>query len=201
MQIISDIEQGSAEWLQLRCGVVTASNFGAVKSTGQARKTYMMKLAAERLTGQIGDSFSSPAMEWGTQHEPQARANYELETFNDVNEVAFVQVNEWVGVSPDGLIGEDGLIEIKCPNTNTHIETVLSGKMPTKHKPQVQGQLWATGRKWCDFVSFDPRLSQNQLFIVRVERDDKYIEELEQAINKFVEELQAIINQFSKEAA
>lgn len=202
MEIIRGIEQGSQDWLNLRAGVVTASNFSAVISKGQMRKTYMMKLAAERLTGQLGDNFTNSAMEWGTEHEPQARANYEFETFNSVEEVTFVKVSDWVGVSPDGLIGDDGMLEIKCPNTNTHIETVIANKMPTKHKPQVQGQLWAAQRQWCDFVSFDPRLPTNQLFITRVERDEKYINELKQAIDTFVNELQEVVARFSnKEAA
>jgi len=200
MQVIN-CQQGSQEWLDLRLGKITASMFSAVISKGVTRKTYMVKLAAEKLTGISQDGFSNKAMEWGTEHEDMARANYELETFNDVNEVGFVQVNEWVGVSPDGLVGEDGLIEIKCPNSNTHIDTVLGGKMPTKHKPQVQGQLWATRRKWCDFVSFDPRMPSKQLFIVRVERDEEYIAMLKAEVEKFRSQLEDMVNQFQiKEA-
>ena len=202
MKIIENIEQGSPEWLQLRCGVVTASNFTAVLSKGTTRKTYLMKLVAERLTGEVPESFSNKAMQWGTDHEPMARANYELETGACVNEIAFIAVDDWVGVSPDGLIGDDGLIEIKCPNTTTHIETFLSNKMPTKHKPQVQGQLWASGRQWCDFVSYDPRLPGKELFISRVVRDDDYIAELEAGINKFVDEMKTIIEKINgKQAA
>jgi len=200
MQVIN-CQQGSQEWLDLRLGKITASMFSAVISKGATRKTYMVKLAAEKLTGISQDGFSNKAMEWGTEHEDMARANYELETFNDVNEVGFVQVNEWVGVSPDGLVGEDGLIEIKCPNSNTHIDTVLGGKMPTKHKPQVQGQLWATNRKWCDFVSFDPRMPSKQLFIVRVERDEEYIAMLKAEVEKFRSQLEDMVNHFQiKEA-
>lgn len=198
MEIIETIEQGTLEWLQLRCGMVTASNFGAVKSTGTTRHTYMMKLAAERITGEVGETFSNKAMEWGTANEPLARHAYEDDHFADVKEVAFIKVNDWVGVSPDGLVGDNGLIEIKCPNTNTHIETVLKGKMPTKHKPQVQGQLWASEREWCDFVSFDPRVPLNQLFVDRIYRDDTYIKALEEEINKFVDELQVIVHKFTK---
>lgn len=200
MQIIN-CEQGTKEWLDLRLGKVTASKFSDVISKGVGRKTYMLKLAAEYITGEQQEFFSNKAMEWGTEHEEQARANYELEKSLFVDEVGFVLVDDWVGVSPDGMIGDDGIIEIKCPNTNTHIETVLSGKMPTKHKPQVQGQLWATGRKWCDFVSFDPRVPTNQLFIVRVNRDDEYIATLEASIDKFVSELTSIINQFQPQKA
>ena len=202
MKIIENIEQGSPEWLQLRCGVVTASNFTAVLSKGTTRKTYLMKLVAERLTGEVPESFSNKATQWGTDHEPMARANYELETGACVNGIAFIAVDDWVGVSPDGLIGDDGLIEIKCPNTTTHIETFLSNKMPTKHKPQVQGQLWASGRQWCDFVSYDPRLPGKELFITRVVRDDDYIAEIEAAINKFVDEMKTIIEKINgKQAA
>lgn len=201
MQVIN-CEQGSQEWLDLRLGKATASRFSDVISKGVGRKTYMLKLAAEYLTRQSQDNFKSSAMEWGTEHESMARANYELETGMEVSEVGFIQVSDWVGVSPDGLVGDDGLIEIKCPNTNTHIETFLSGKMPTKHKPQVQGQLWATDRKWCDFVSFDPRLPRNQLFITRVNRDDEYIKTLVDGIDLFVSQLQDMVSQFTvKEAA
>lgn len=201
-EILKDLEQGSDAWLQARCGVITASNFSAVISKGATRKTYLMKMAAERITGEVGENFTNKAMEWGTAHEPQARANYELETFNDVEEVGFIVANDWVGVSPDGLIGDNGLLEIKCPNTNTHIETVLSNKMPAKHKPQVQGQLLVSKREWCDFVSYDPRVPNHKLFITRVSRDEKYIKELELAIDQFTNELQEIFYKFSnKEAA
>ena len=193
--ITLDCEQGSDEWFAARLGVVSASNFAKTLSSGTGRKTYMLQLAAESLTGVKADSYSNAAMEWGTANEPLARSAYEFETGSTVSEVGFCKLSDLIGASPDGLVSDDGLVEIKSPNTSTHIETVLSGKCPTKHKAQIQGQLWVTGRKWCDFVSFDPRVqSEKALFIVRVDRDDTYItDKLAPGVEAFVIELKAII--------
>ena len=196
MNIITDIEQGTEEWKQLRLGKVTASRLSDVLSNGRGnapsktRASYMLQLAAERLTGESEDSFSNKYMEWGNECEPQARSMYEFDSGNEVDEVAFVVHSDDFGVSPDGLVGEDGLLEIKCPKTTTQIERYLKGVFPVEYKAQVQGQLFATGRKWCDFVSFDPRISgEAQYFCIRVERDEAYIKDLELKINEFVIEL------------
>ena len=203
MEIITDIEQGSDEWLELRMGWLTASKFKDVISNGRGkapsktRQSYMYQLAAETLTGERGESFSSEYMEWGTKTEPQARAMYEFETGSEVSEVAFIKWNtiNKVGISPDGLIGDDGGIEIKCPKTTTQIDTFLSGKMPTIHNAQVQGSMWVTGRKWWDFVSFDPRIDGDAgYFCVRVERDEDYIKDLEDKCLAFEAELIQMIN-------
>lgn len=198
MQIIRDIEQGTDEWLNLRLAVITASKYKDVLAGGKGltRSAYMRQLAAEAITGMRTESFSNSAMEWGTEHEPQAKAMYELMQCEEVEEIAFIKHDEInTGVSPDGLIGDTGLIEIKCPNTTTQIETVLNGKMPTKHIPQVQGQLWVSEREWCDFVSFDPRINgKSSFFCVRVSRDDEYINKLESAVIKFDSELQEMID-------
>lgn len=198
MQIIRDIDQGTEAWLKLRLAVITASKYKDVLAGGKGltRSSYMRQLAAEAITGQRVESFTNSAMEWGTEHEPQAKAMYELMQCEEVEEVAFIKhdtIN--TGVSPDGLIGCAGLIEIKCPNTTTQIETFLSGKMPTGHIPQVQGQLWVSEREWCDFVSFDPRINgKSSFFCVRVHRDDEYINKLESAVIKFDSELQEMID-------
>ena len=198
MQIIRDIDQGTDEWLELRLGVVTASKFKDVLSGGKGitRLSYMRQLAAEALTGAPVDLFKSSAMEWGNETEPQAKAMYQLHTFNTVEEVAFIKHDSInVGVSPDGLICDNGLIEIKCPNTTTQIDTFLRGKMPTGHIPQVQGQLWVSEREWCDFVSFDPRINGKSSFcMTRIERDDKYIKDLETKVKQFNEELSEMID-------
>ena len=198
MEIIRDIEQGSDDWFALRYGWVTASRFKDVmaKGAGKTRKSYMYQLAAEALTDMRTDSFTSEYMEWGTETEPQARAMYELNSGNDVEEVSFIKLNDAVkvGCSPDGIIGEDGMIEIKCPKTTTQIETYLSGKMPNSHKAQVQGQLWVSGRKWTDFVSFDPRIEGDSGYMcVRIERDEDYIKEIEDACFLFAKELQEMV--------
>ena len=187
------MEQGSEEWLKIRCGKVTASHFSDVMSKGQGRKTYMLKLAAERATGVVQPSFKNEAMQWGNDQEPFARACYEQVTGNKVEQVGFVEHSDYVGVSPDGLVGSDGLVEIKCPNPSTHIGYIESGKLPAKYKAQVQGQMWACDRAWCDFVSYDPRNGDNGYFCVRVERDRKYIGELVAALDKFVDELKEIV--------
>jgi putative phage-type endonuclease len=199
MEIITNIEQGSEEWHAMRLGWITASRFKDVIAGGQGktRKAYMYQLAAEAITGEREESFSNQYMEWGTATEPQARSMYEFDSGNTVDKVTFVKLNKTneIGISPDGLIGEDGGIEIKCPKTTTQIETYLSGKMPTSHKAQVQGSLWVTGREWWDFVSFDPRIDGAAgFFLQRIYRDEDYIKELEKKCLDFEIELLATIN-------
>jgi len=196
MNIIRDIQQGSDEWLELRLGKITASRLADVMSKGRGnapsktKASYMLQLAAEKLTGKPEDSFSNKYMEWGNECEPQARSMYEFDSGNDVEEVAFVEHDEWFGVSPDGLVGDNGLLEIKCPKTTTQIERYLAGVFPPAYKAQVQGQLLATGREWCDFVSFDPRITgEASYFCVRVERDEDYLKELSAGILAFKDEL------------
>jgi len=200
MKIIRDIEQGCDEWLALRLGKVTASRFADVMSKGRGasvsktREAYMFQLAAEILTGAAEDSYSNKYMEWGNECEPQARAMYEFETGSDVDQVAFIELNEYIGVSPDGLIGDDGLIEIKCPKTTTQLQRFLSGDFPSTYKAQVQGQLWVSDRSWCDFVSFDPRINgKASYFQIRVERDESYINELYDGVTNFLSELHELI--------
>lgn len=194
-----EIKQGSAEWLALRAGKVTASRIADVMmaKTTAGYKNYMADLIVERLTGSKTESFTTSAMQWGVDNEPLARAEYEIKTGGFVDQVTFVEHPsiEMFGCSPDGLIGDDGLVEIKCPNTATHIDYVMADKPPAKYVPQMQCQLAVTGRKWCDFVSFDPRLPDGlQLFIVRLERDDEYIEKMEKAVKKFLDEVnQAVL--------
>jgi predicted phage-related endonuclease len=134
-------------------------------------------------------------MQWGIDNEPVARLQYSLASGNDVEETGFWLHDELeAGASPDGFIDDDGLLEIKCPNTATHIDTLIKRKLPYQYQAQVQGQMWVTGRKWCDFVSFDPRLPENaQMIIVRVKRDDIYIAELETEIKDFMEEVRDLV--------
>ena len=196
--IESTAEQGSAEWLAARLGVVTASNFAKVISKGVGRRAYMLQLAAERLSGLSQPFFRNTAMEWGTEHEQEARECYELFSDNTVIEKGLIYLDDskQIGASPDGLIGENGGIEIKCPNSTTHIEWVLSGKLPSKHKAQVQGCMWVTGRDWWDFATYDPRVN-NSLFIVRVTRDDEYVSKLSESCTAFLIELNAMTEKFN----
>jgi len=202
----TEIIQGSSEWFYQRLGKVTASRVADViakTKTGYStsRDNYMAQLVVERLTFTKTESYTNAAMQWGTDTEPFARAAYEATQGVMVEEVGFVRhpTIEWAGASPDGLVGDDGCIEIKCPNTLTMIETLLSQKVPGKYFTQMQFQLACTGRKWCDYVVFDPRMpAKAQLFVKRVDRDDTYIAEIEAEIVKFLAEVQSQVNQLNQ---
>lgn len=195
------MEQGTQEWFDVRLGQVTASRIKDVVSktkSGYAasRKNYMAQLLCERMTRERQESYTNAAMQWGTEQEPYARSAYEMHRDGMVEEVGYVlhPTIEGAGASPDGLVGEDGLLEIKCPNTATHIEYLLAQEVPAEYKPQMAWQMACTGRKWCDFVSYDPRMpTKHQFFCVRYERDDKYIAELEAEVVKFLSELEDTI--------
>lgn len=194
---MTEIEQGTDAWKALRCGKITASRVADViakTKTGYSasRENYMAQLVCERMTNSVAESFSNAAMAHGTEMEPIARAEYETKFDVMVDQVAFVDhpTIPMTGASPDGLIGTDGLIEIKAPQTNTHIETLLSQTVPGKYITQMQWQMASTGRQWCDFVSFDPRMTDGlQLFVKRVPRDNAYIQMLEEEVKKFLTEL------------
>ena len=207
-------EQGTPEWLQERCGKVTASRIADVMSSGRGkepsatRKNYMAQLLTERLTGTVAESYTNAAMQWGTETEPQARAMYELQTGLDVVEVGFVPhpTIESCGASPDGLVGDTGLVEIKCPNTATHIETLRGAAIDRKYLLQMHWQMICCGRGWCDFVSFDPRLPlEMQIHIRRVERDAELAEEITAEVTQFLTELNETVAdlraRYIKEAA
>jgi len=204
--MIELMEQGTEEWFNIRIGKVTASRVADVLAktkTGYSttRDNYMAQLVCERLTGQKGESFTNAAMQHVTETEPLARAAYEALRDVLVDEVGFVSHPSIImaGASPDGLVGDDGLIEIKCPNTATHIETLLSESVPNKYYTQMQFQIACTGRKWCDFVSFDNRLpTELQMFVKRVPRDDVYIRLIEDEVVKFLNELDIKIAQLMK---
>jgi len=204
--MIEMIEQRSDAWFEARIGKVTASKVADVIAKTQSgyaasRANYMAQLICERLTGQKGESFSNAAMQHGTDTEPLARAAYEALQDVLVDEVGFVPhpTIDMAGASPDGMVGEDGLIEIKCPNTATHIETLLNQSVPGKYNTQMQFQMACTGRKWCDFVSFDNRLPEElQLFVTRVPRDEVFIRLIESEIVQFIAELDDKINKLMK---
>lgn len=191
------IEQGSAEWLQQRCGKVTASRIADLMAKtksgwSSSRANYAAQLVAERLTGTVADSFTNAAMQWGTQTEPEARRAYEFFVDRDVQQVGFIPHGTIVmaGASPDGLVGDDGMLELKCPLTATHIETLLTGAIPDKYRKQMMFQMACTGRQWCDFASYDPRMCESmRLFVHRVERSDEEIREIEDAVRAFLAEI------------
>jgi putative phage-type endonuclease len=189
--------QGSEEWKQCRLGKVTASRMADVLARTQngyraSRANYLAQLIAERLTGVPQDTYQNAAMVHGIETEPEARAAYEFRTDQVVQEIGFINHPriEDSGCSPDGLIGTDGLIEIKCPNTATHIETLLTRGIADKYLAQMQWQMACTGRRWCDFVSFDPRMPEHLRFcVIRVNRDDPRIQEMEREVDSFLIEL------------
>jgi putative phage-type endonuclease len=192
---MDEIIQGSDEWKALRCGKVTASRVADVIAKtktgwGASRFNYAAELIAERLTGVAAEGFTNAAMQWGTDQEPSARMAYEFMQDVTVEQIAFVAHPSIAdaGASPDGLVGESGLVEIKCPNTATHIDTLIKQEIPAKYITQMMWQMACTGRKWCDFVSYDPRLPESmQLFVKRIERDDKLIVELENEVSIFLD--------------
>jgi len=200
---MTDIIQGSDEWKAIRLGKVTASRVADVVARtksgyGASRANYMAQLIAERLTGVPAETYTNAAMQHGTDTEPEARSAYEFYQGVTVEEVAFVPhpaIAE-AGCSPDGLVGADGQVEIKCPQTATHLETLLGQAVPGKYDTQVQFQMACTGRKWCDWVSYDPRMPEHmRLFVRRIERDEARIIELESEVAAFLVELAAKLAQ------
>lgn len=194
-------EQGSDAWLAERMGKVTASRIADMMAKtktgwGASRANYAAQLVAERLTGTPAETFSNAAMKWGTETEPQARAAYEFYSGLSVQEVGFVThpIISQSGASPDGLVDDVGLVEIKCPNTATHIETLLEGGVPSKYNLQMQWQMACTNRAWCDWVSFDPRMPESmRLFIRRVPREGGLILELEGEVKTFLAEIEQTV--------
>jgi len=196
--------QGSPEWLAERAGKVTASMVSAVlaKPETAGYRDYQAQLVAEILTGKPqGSDYVNAAMAFGTEMEPLARSAYEAETGFSVDEVGFCQhpTIERAGASPDGLVGNSGLVEIKCPKVATHLAYLIAGIVPVGYKNQMMWQMSCTNRDWCDFVSFRPDLPEHlQLFIIRYKRDPARILELETAVIAFLDSVDKMINQLKK---
>jgi len=195
--IVIDCEQGSDAWYAARLGIATASSFDKVLATiktGEAseRRNYRAKLVVEAITGLSPEGYSNAAMRQGIEREPDARALYESRRGVWVDQVGFMR-HESIpcGCSPDGLIGDDGLLEIKSPELATHLDYILADGMPAKYRPQVQGQLWISGRQWCDFASYNPDFpAKLQLMVWRIQRDEDYIQTLTAAVQKFMHEVE-----------
>lgn len=195
--------QGSPEWFEARCGAVTSSRVADAiailkRKEGEAavRRNLRYQIVGERLTGLHADSYVSAAMEWGVENEPLARTAYEMFTGEDVKLIGYVLHDsiEYAGASPDGLVGTEGMIECKCPNTITHLGYLVGEVVPDEYKPQMLWQMACTGRKWCDFVSFDPRLPErHQLFVTRFQRDEAEIDRMTAEVIKFLAEVDAMI--------
>ena len=205
------MQQRSDDWFRARAGKLTASRFADVMnvlkdgSPGANRRQLVTLLAVERLTGECVETFQNDAMRRGTELEPAARAAYEAHTGELVEEVGFVPhpALAYVGVSPDGLLGDDGLVELKCPaNMAKHLDALRSDDHAKEYRWQLQGQLWVTGRAWVDAVSFDPRFPPHlQLAICRVQRDEAAIGQLAVECEKANTEIESILHDLKKEAA
>ena len=203
---MSEVEQGTPEWFAQRCGKATASRISDIVAKTKSgystsRANYMAQLVVERMTNQVAESYTNSAMEWGIENEGFARANYESKMNLLVTETGAIDhpTIPMSAASPDGLVGDDGCLEIKCPHTATHIDTLLGDEVAKKYYDQMQWQMACTGRYWCDFVSFDPRMPEGlQLFIKRIARDDKYIAELEGEVIQFLKEVDDKVNKLNQ---
>lgn len=191
--IVYNSPQGSDEWKREKAGHFSGSkaNDLLMKSSMAGHQNLIYQIAYERMTGEPIETYQSQAMKDGVENEPIARESYELETYNKVHEVGFIEINSWIGVSLDGIIGEDGAIEIKCPQWNTQMSYLESQEIPKNYYNQMQFQLYVSGRKWVDFYSWHPKLPS---FLKRVERDEEKIKEIQEAIFKAIKEVEVIIN-------
>lgn len=202
MEIIT-CEQGTEDWFRARLGIPTASEFSTVMAKGKGsadsktRKTYMLKLIGERMTGEPTESYTNVHMERGKVMEEEARNFYAFQTDNEPELVGFIRNGE-KGCSPDSLIGPNGLLEIKTKLPHLQLAVLLAGELPSEHKAQVQGQIWIAEREWCDFVSYWPSLP---LFVTRVYRDEEYIKELSAEVDKFLSEMNDLQEQIKQRYA
>jgi len=202
---IVDCEQGSPEWFAARCGVASASRFGAIMATiksGESaeRRNYRTDLVVERLTGRPLDAFTTKAMLQGIEREPDARRAYEARTGNLVEEVGFCRLIDLdAGASPDGLVDDDGGLEIKCPERSAHLRYLQQEAEPPEYTWQIQGGMWVTGRQWWDFASYNPDFPENlQLIVRRIKRNDEAIAKLEAEVKRFLAEVSAEVERVSR---
>jgi len=196
------VEQGTDEWKKVRLGYVSASNLDAVMAKGKGgaesvtREKYKTRLAIERLTGEIGESYSNPSMEWGVETEEKAAMAYEVSCETLLDKTGFWKHSSipWVGCSPDRIATPNGGVEIKCPDSHTHVKYWRNKIVPTEYVKQVQGQIWVMDWEWCDFVSYDPRMPEkSRLLIVKTYRDEQLIKLMEQEVKQFLEEVEQLI--------
>ena len=197
--------QRSEAWYEARRGMVTASCFAdaCTKGRGTAMsktaESLLYALLAEHLTGELRTPAKAKALDWGVQYEDEAIAAYEFSTGNLVTSEGFLlhPLEPMIGGSPDGLVGEEGLIEVKCPyNSQVHVKTMVTREIPSEYIPQVDGNLWVTGREWCDFISYDPRMNKNSLVVIRRERDEAAINKLANSVRRFRDRLQELIDEY-----
>jgi len=192
--IFHDAEQQSPEWFLERLGMVTASKMALVKSSDTGRKKYMLQLIGERLSGLPKRGYTGgKGTDYGNEYEDQALACHELEQGLSIRRVGFIEISPDLGLSPDGLIDDDGMVEAKCRYPHTQLETILSGKMPPQERWQVQFSLWGLGRDWCDYVSFCPDIKTSaRYFTKRIQRDPVVITTIRQEVTRFLNEMTSI---------
>ena len=203
--IIDGLEQGTKEWFDMRCGCATASRLNDAlaklkdpKKESAARARYRKELAIERLTGRAMPHYVSDAMIWGTENEPLARTEYEMYTGKEVTPIGLAMHPsiKWFSASMDGLVGDDGLIEIKCLESINHLDIIVSGEIPEDYHWQMLAGMACTERQWCDFVSFDPRMPDGlKLFVKRMERDDALIRGMECDVEQFLKEVESLVKE------
>lgn len=190
--IIHNVEQGSIEWHLLKAGRFTASKFPILftKKDSKGYQNLINDIAYSRVTGEIIDTYSNDAMRRGIELEPEAIENYEMETLNEVERVGFVELNSWIGCSPDGFVGKDGMVQIKCPLHNTMIEYHMTGEIPENYMIQMQGELYVCGRQWNDYYVYHPKLKS---ILIRVERKEPYIKEIQEELTLAIDEAESRI--------
>ena len=193
--IIHTMQQGSDEWFDVKCGKISASHIKDImaKGTGKTRKKYMMKLLYERKYGIYQHSYSNGDMQWGIEHEEEAREAYEMEKLVVTEQVGFVEIDDYLGYSPDAFVGDDGGLELKCPLSTTHLQYILEPQSLVKdYSWQLQGTLWMSGRERWDICSFDPRTYDVPLLIVSVERDEEKIKQIAVEVELFKDKLKEL---------
>lgn len=208
-----EMRQRTAEWFQARLGKVTSSNiYNVLSRTTKNLPTskyeeYKIKLMTERLVGEISQSYTTAAMQWGIEHEENALKEYAFIYDTEVTQCGFIQhpTIQMAGASPDGLIGENGLVEIKCPQSANHLRFWMTETIKPEYLAQMHFQMACTGRQWCDFVSYDPRFAEQsahlRLKVQRIHRNDEQIETINQAVETFLEEIEQDIQQITAQAA
>lgn len=180
--IIHNFDQRSDEWYKIRAGKLTASSFHTCLGNSETRNTLLLKITAERITGKlIENTYSNSDMERGVNNENIARIGYELFSDNTVQEVGFCELDDWVGSSPDGLVGEDGIIEIKCPKETVFLNQIIHNKIKPEYLTQIQFNLYVLDRKWCDYIAYNESFN---LYVKRVERDEEYIDKIKENIER-----------------
>lgn len=190
MEIIN-VTQGTQDWLNARIGYLGASEAQAIATAGKGLETLVFEKVAERLTGKCKESYTNPDIERGHELEDMARSNYEIETGNKVTQVGFCKLDNFSGCSPDGLVGDDGLVEIKCKNDANYVKYLYEGKVDSEYDWQMQMQMYVTDRKWCDYVVFNQNF--NKFKITRVERDEAKIEKIKAGLAKAAEMMNKIM--------